>query len=92
VSTDTQVAYRGRWEEGEPGWRRYRQGPHKGDRYEVLTFTCGMCADALMHSEREHKLVLEKHPGRYVREAHRGFRPKRRPRQAPDPKSGRRRA
>lgn len=84
------IEYRGRWEDGEPGWRRYRTRGRQGERYEVLTFICVLCADSLMHTEHEHKLVVDRHPGRYVREAHRGFRPKRRPRTPPDRKGTRR--
>lgn len=92
-----QVEYRGRWEDGEPGWRRYRtvKGVGKanqpqGERYPVLTFACPWCADRRMHTAQEHATLVRRVPGRYVREADRPFEPKRHPRTPPDPKGTRR--
>lgn len=98
AGADVRVEYRGRWQDGEPGWRRYRkvQGPGyankpEGDTYPVLTFTCAWCADLRMHTQAEHDLLVSKHSGRYVREDTGGnARPKRRPRRPPDKKGTRR--
>jgi len=98
ADTEAKIEYRGRWQDGEPGWRRYRKvkgagyaNKPEGDTYPVLTFTCLWCADRRMHTEAEHDLIVDKHAGRYVRQDEGGGTPaKRRRRQPPDKKGTRR--
>lgn len=87
------LTYKGRWEDGTPGWRRYRKvkgagraNQPEGEQYPVLTFTCIWCADRKLHTRPEHDTIVNNHPGRYIREASEPFQPKRRPRTPPDPK------
>jgi len=97
IGTSPDVERRGRWEPGKAGWKRYRKvkgagyaNKPEGETYPVLTFACIFCANRQMHTEGEHELLVEQAPGRFVREAHRDFEPKRWPRRPPDPKGTRR--